>query len=179
MHYPLSGWKVFNLVVTYHNDAPEPVAGKPVPVEEVRRGFAHVCARAQNIIRHGKDWRMWVLCDRDPVDGWVDGRVALLGDAAHPMLQYMAQGACMAMEDAVCLADSLAETDSLESGLEIYRSRRVLRTTRLQLMSRAMGDHVCHPAGPHAALRNAIMGAKSQDDWYAALDWLYGGSGLD
>src|SRR6187399_1264696 len=158
VHYPLSGWKVFNLVVTYHNDAPEPVAGKPVPVEEVRRGFAHVCARAQNIIRHGKDWRMWVLCDRDPVDGWVDGRVALLGDAAHPMLQYMAQGACMAMEDAVCLADSLAKTDSLESGLEIYRSRRVLRTTRLQLMSRAMGDHVCHPAGPHAALRNAIMG---------------------
>ena len=179
VHYPLSGWKVFNLVVTYHNDAPEPVAGKPVPVEEVRRGFAHVCARAQNIIRHGKDWRMWVLCDRDPVAGWVDRRVALLGDAAHPMLQYMAQGACMAMEDAVCLADSVAKTDSLEAGLEIYRSRRVLRTTRLQLMSRAMGDHVCHPAGPHAALRNAIMSATSQDDWFETLDWLYGGSGLD
>ena len=109
VHYPLSGWKVFNLVVTYHNDAPEPVAGKPVPVEEVRRGFTHVCQRAQSIIRHGKDWRMWVLCDREPTDKWVDGRVALLGDAAHPMLQYMAQGACMAMEDAVCLADSLAQ----------------------------------------------------------------------
>jgi salicylate hydroxylase len=95
------------------------------------------------------------------------------------MLQYMAQGACMAMEDAVCLADSLAKTDSLESGLETYRARRLLRTTRLQLMSRAMGDHVCHPAGPHAALRNAIMGAKSQDEWFEALDWLYGGSGLD
>ncbi len=179
VHYPLSGWKVFNLVVTYHNDAPEPVAGKPVPEEEVRRGFAHVCERAQNIIRHGRDWRMWVLCDRDPVDAWVDGRVALLGDAAHPMLQYMAQGACMAMEDAVCLADSLAKTDTLESGLETYRARRVLRTTRVQLMSRAMGDHVYHPAGPHAALRNAIMSAKSQPEWYAVLDWLYSGSGLD
>jgi len=179
VHYPLSGWKVFNLVVTYHNDAPEPGAGKPVPVEEVQQGFSHICARAQNIIRHGKDWRMWVLCDRDPVDQWVDGRVALLGDAAHPMLQYMAQGACMAMEDAVCLADSLARTDTLDSGLEAYRARRVLRTTRLQLTSRAMGDHVCHPAGPHAALRNAIMGAKSQAEWHAALDWLYGGSGLD
>jgi 2-polyprenyl-6-methoxyphenol hydroxylase-like FAD-dependent oxidoreductase len=179
VHYPLSGWKVFNLVVTYHNDAPEPVAGKPVPEEEVRRGFAHVCGRAQNIIRHGRDWRMWVLCDRDPVDTWIDGRVALLGDAAHPMLQYMAQGACMAMEDAVCLADSLAKTDTLESGLETYRARRVLRTTRVQLMSRAMGDHVYHPAGPHAALRNVIMSAKSQSDWYVVLDWLYGGSGLD
>ena len=179
VHYPLSGWKVFNLVVTYHNDAPEPVAGKPVPVEEVRAGFTHVCARAQSIISHGRDWRLWVLCDRDPVERWVDGRAALLGDAAHPMLQYMAQGACMAMEDAVCLADSLAKTDTLESGLETYRARRVLRTTRVQLTSRAMGDHVYHPAGPHAALRNALMTAKSQEEWYETLDWLYGGSGLD
>lgn len=180
VHYPLSGWKVFNLVVTYHNDAPEPVAGKPVPVEEVRRGFTHVCDRAQAIIRHGIDWKMWVLCDREPIDGWVDRRVAILGDAAHPMLQYMAQGACMAMEDAVCLADSLAQAkDDVASGLVRYRDRRVLRTARVQLMSRAMGDHVYHPGGPHAALRNAIMSAKSQEEWYGILAWLYGGNGLD
>ena len=179
VHYPLSGWKVFNLVVTYHNDAPEPVAGKPVPVEEVRRGFAHVCERAQNIIRHGIDWRMWVLCDREPVNHWIDGRVALLGDAAHPMLQYMAQGACMAMEDAVCLADSLARDPAdLTAGLAHYRDRRVLRTARVQLTSRAIGDHVYHPDGPHAALRNAIMSAKNQAEWLDVLDWLYGGNGL-
>jgi 2-polyprenyl-6-methoxyphenol hydroxylase-like FAD-dependent oxidoreductase len=180
VHYPLSDWKVFNLVVTYHNDAPEPVASQPVTVEEVRRGFAHVCERAQTIIRHGKDWRMWVLCDREPTDKWVDGRVALLGDSAHPMLQYMAQGACMAMEDAVCLADALASHDSdFEAGLASYRDRRVLRTAHVQLMSRAMGDHVYHPAGPHALLRNAIMGSKTQKQWYETLDWLYGGNGLD
>ena len=179
VHYPLSGWKVFNLVVTYHNHAPEPVAGKPVSDEEVRRGFTHVCERAQTIIRHGKDWHMWVLCDRDPIDQWVDGRVALLGDAAHPMLQYMAQGACMAMEDAVCLADALGKAGSLEAGLVDYRARRVLRTARVQLMSRAMGDHVYHPDGPHAALRNALMGARSQDQWLDTLQWLYGGNGLD
>ena len=107
VHYPLSGWKVFNLVVTYHNDAPEPVAGKPVSDEEVMQGFAHVHPRAQEIIRHGRNWRLWVLCDRDPVERWVDGRVALLGDAAHPMMQYFAQGACQAMEDAVCLSHML------------------------------------------------------------------------
>ena len=179
VHYPLSGWKVFNLVVTYHNHAPEPVAGKPVSDEEVRRGFTHVCERAQTIIRHGKDWHMWVLCDREPIDQWVDGRVALLGDAAHPMLQYMAQGACMAMEDAVCLADALGKAGSLEAGLVDYRARRVLRTARVQLMSRAMGDHVYHPDGPHAALRNALMGARSQDQWLDTLQWLYGGNGLD
>ena len=179
VHYPLSGWKVFNLVVTYHTDAPEPVAGQPVPVETVRQGFGHVCARARSIIEHGKDWKMWVLCDRDPTDRWVDGRVALLGDAAHPMLQYMAQGACMAMEDAVCLADSLHRTDTVEAGLRTYRDRRVLRTARVQLMSRAMGDHVYHPAGPHAALRNALMSAKSQPQWLDTMEWLYGGNGLD
>lgn len=179
VHYPLSGWKVFNLVVTYHNNAPEPVAGQPVTVEEVRRGFTHICERAREIIHHGKDWRLWVLCDRDPVDRWIDGRVALLGDAAHPMMQYMAQGACMAMEDAVCLGDSLDRTDSIESGLKTYHDRRLLRTARVQLMSRAMGDHVYHPAGPHAALRNALMSAKSQDDWLDTLAWLYGGNGLD
>lgn len=179
VHYPLSDWKVFNLVVTYHDDAPEPVAGKPVSADEVRRGFVHVCARAQDIIHRGRDWRMWVLCDRDPADRWVDGRVGLLGDAAHPMLQYMAQGACMAMEDAVCLADSLAAAENVEAGLGTYCRRRLLRTARVQLMSRAMGDHVYHPGGPHAALRNALMGAKSQDDWLDTLQWLYGGNGLD
>ena len=97
VHYPLSGWKVFNLVVTYHNDAPEPVAGLPVSEEEVRRGFEHVHERARKIIAHGRDWKLWVLCDREPVEKWVDGRAVLLGDAAHPMLQYFAQGACMAL----------------------------------------------------------------------------------
>ena len=107
VHYPLSDWKVFNLVVTCHNDAPEPVAGKPVSDGEVMQGFAHVHARAQEIIRHGKNWKAWVLCDREPIERWIDGRVALLGDAAHPMLQYFAQGACMALEDAVCLSHML------------------------------------------------------------------------
>jgi 2-polyprenyl-6-methoxyphenol hydroxylase-like FAD-dependent oxidoreductase len=68
VHYPLSGWKVFNLVVTYHNDAPEPVAGLPVSEEEVRRGFEHVHERARKIISHGKDWKLWVLCDRESLD---------------------------------------------------------------------------------------------------------------
>jgi salicylate hydroxylase len=178
VHYPLSGWKVFNLVVTYHNDAPEPVAGKPVSEEEVMKGFAHVHERAQNIIRHGTNWRLWVLCDRDPTECWIDGRVALLGDAAHPMLQYFAQGACQAMEDAVCLSHMLAAHEDHAAALEAYRSQRVLRTARVQLLSRAIGEHIYHPAGAHARLRNAIMGAKSQEERYGDIAWLYGGTGL-
>jgi 3-hydroxybenzoate 6-monooxygenase len=178
VHYPLQGWKTFNLVVTCHDDAPEPVAGKPVDAEEVLAGFRHVHPVAQSIIRHGRDWKLWVLCDREPVGTWVDGRVALLGDAAHPMLQYMAQGACMAMEDAVCLAQMMeAHAGRIEPALAAYNAERLLRTARVQLQSRAIGEHVYHPAGAHAALRDAIMRAKSQEEWRDSLAWLYGGSG--
>ena len=177
VHYPLSGWKLFNLVVTCHNDAPEPVAGKPVAVEEVLAGFAQVHERAQAIIRHGRDWKLWVLCDREPVESWVDGRVALLGDAAHPMLQYFAQGACMALEDAVCLAGSLAaRPDDVPAALDAYRRRRTVRTARVQLQSRVIGEHIYHPAGAHAAVRNAVMRSKSSADYYDHLAWLYGGN---
>ena len=178
VHYPLSGWKVFNLVVTYHNDAPEPVAGKAVSEDEVMKGFTHVHERAQSIIRHGTNWKLWVLCDREPTERWIDGRVALLGDAAHPMLQYFAQGACQAMEDAVCLSHMLANHDDHAMALEAYRVRRFPRTARVQLMSRAIGEHVYHPSGDHARVRNAVMGAKSQDEWCDDIAWLYGGTGL-
>jgi hypothetical protein len=66
VHYPLSGWKVFNLVITCHNDAPEPVAGKPVSKAEVMKGFAHVHEQTRKIIDLGTDWKLWVLCDREP-----------------------------------------------------------------------------------------------------------------
>jgi 2-polyprenyl-6-methoxyphenol hydroxylase-like FAD-dependent oxidoreductase len=179
VHYPLSGWKVFNLVVTYHNDAPEPVAGKPVSEAEVMQGFQHIHARAQNIIRRGKNWKLWVLCDRDPVQRWIDGRAVLLGDAAHPMMQYFAQGACMALEDAVCLSHVLdAHPGDHVTALEHYNTQRFARTARVQLLSRAIGEHIYHPDGEHARIRNAIMAAKTSEDYYDDLAWLYGGTGL-
>ena len=178
VHYPLKGGKVYNLVVTYHNNAPEPVAGKPVGHDEVRRGFEHVCARARKIIDHGSDWKLWVLCDRDPIQTWVDGRVALLGDAAHPMLQYFAQGAAMAMEDGIALAHFLEAKDEIESGFAAYNTHRAVRTGRVQLGSRLIGDYIYHPAGATADIRDATMQAKSPADWFDTMQWLYGGDRL-
>ena len=174
VHYPLSGWKVFNLAITCHNNPPEAFAAKPVTHEEVLDGFKDVHPRAKAIIHHGKDWKAWVTCDRDPVERWVDGHVALLGDAAHPMLQYFAQGACMALEDAVCLADTLAEApQDFERALEQYRVARLLRTTRVQLQSRELGNHVYHPAGAHALLRNRMIRDMSLENFCDRLTWLY------
>jgi len=103
VHYPLRGWKLFNLVATTigrpisegHNEVATP--------EEVLPQFAHYCERPLKLMRTPKQFTRWALRYREPVDNWTRGPVALLGDAAHLMLQYMAQGAAMAMEDAVCL----------------------------------------------------------------------------
>ncbi|MET3600870.1 3-hydroxybenzoate 6-monooxygenase [Martelella mangrovi] len=180
VHYPLRGWELFNLVVTYHNDAPSPEAGVPVSHDEVRKGFEHVAPVAREIIERGEGWKRWVLCDRDPVDNWIDGRVVLLGDAAHPTMQYFAQGACMAMEDAVALAHILGDgDDDTDTALKRYQDLRNLRTARVQLQSREIGQHIYHPGGAHAALRNTIMRAKSPADWYDTVAWLYGSTGLE
>ncbi|MBR0795847.1 3-hydroxybenzoate 6-monooxygenase [Bradyrhizobium jicamae] len=174
VHYPLSGWKVFNLAITCHNDPSEAFAARPVSHEEVLEGFRDVHPRAKAIIHHGKDWKAWVTCDREPTDRWVDGRVVLLGDAAHPMLQYFAQGACMALEDAVWLADLLGEMpDRFEDALEKYRQVRLIRTARVQLQARELGTHVYHPAGVHALLRNELIRATSLERFCDNLAWLY------
>ncbi len=179
VHYPLKGWKLFNLVVTYHNDVTEAVAGKPVGKDEVYQGFEHISPRARQIIEIGEDWKLWVLCDRDPILDWVDGRVALLGDAAHPMLQYFAQGACMAMEDGVCLGHMFSQHDDVETALDAYQRQRRVRTARVQLDSRLIGEYIYHPDGAAAEVRNHVMSKMTPADWYDKLGWLYGGNGLE
>ncbi|MCA8880847.1 MAG: 3-hydroxybenzoate 6-monooxygenase [Rhodobacteraceae bacterium] len=179
VHYPLKGWKVFNLVVTYHRDLQEAIAGRPVTKEEVAQGFEHIHPKARQIIEHGDNWKLWVLCDRDPISNWVDGRVALLGDAAHPMLQYFAQGACMAMEDAVALSHCLQHhgTD-VEDALQRYQEMRRIRTARVQMNSRLIGEYIYHPDDAKAAVRNHVMKGMSPTQWYDQLSWLYGSNGL-
>jgi len=179
VHYPLSDWKYINLVVTAHDDAPEAVTGQPVSKETVRAGFTHIHERIRRVIETGDDWRVWVLCDRDPVENWVDGNVALLGDAAHPTLQYYAQGACMAMEDAVCLSHMLdTQRGDLNGALLAYQDARLVRTARVQLGSRAIGDLMFHAEGVHARVRNEIMQSLTTEDYYDRMAWLYGSTGL-
>ncbi len=180
VHYPLKGGKVYNLVVTYHRDLQEPIAGRPVSRKEVMQGFEHITPRARQIIEHGQDWKLWVLCDRDPISNWRDGRVALLGDAAHPMLQYFAQGACMALEDAVCLSHCMENySDDIENALETYQNQRRVRTARVQMNSRLIGDYIYHPDDAQAAVRDHVMSNMTPDEWCDQLHWLYGSNGLE
>ncbi len=179
VHYPLSGWKVFNLVITKDNNAKEAVTAEPVEKETVRTNFDHIHPFPQKLIDLADVWRRWVLCDREPTEQWVDGRAVLLGDAAHPTMQYYAQGACMAVEDAVCLSHLVGQySDDIEKALPMYRDKRVVRTARIQLGSRSFGENWFHVDGVRAKIRNEIMRDMTAEDYYRQLDWVYGNNAL-
>ena len=107
VHYPLRGGELFNLVAVFHSNRYEEGWDSYGDPAELHERFAKTCEPVRTLLGKIESWRMWVLCDRPPIKDWSRGRITLLGDAAHPMLQYLAQGACMAIEDAVCLANKV------------------------------------------------------------------------
>lgn len=173
--YPLRRGEIFNIVAVFHSDRYEQgwdVYGDPEELVE-RFDGQHEDVRA--MIDRIESWRMWVLCDRDPIAEWSKGRATLLGDAAHPTLQYMAQGANMAVEDAVCLAHLVDQNgDDIAAAFAKYPKRRYLRTARVQLTSRFYGD-VFHAEGAARDLRNTLLPRRKPEQAYEGMAWLYGG----
>lgn len=176
VHYPLRGWKLFNVVATFHSERVTEGAGEEGSREEILARLSPLVPVARKLVEKPERWLAWVLCDREPVDNWSDGRVTLLGDAAHPTLQYFAQGACMAIEDGLSLADELeAAGGDFRKAFIAYQNARMARTSRVVMQSRLIGDFIYHPDRAQRLLRNAVMRAKSAEDYYRDLQWLYGG----
>jgi salicylate hydroxylase len=174
VQYPLRRGELFNLVAVFHSDKFAEGWNAFGDPEELHLRFAGKCMEVRKLLNKIESWRMWVLCDREPVRDWFKGRVALLGDAAHPMLQYLAQGANMAIEDAVCLADMLVnEVGDYERAFRRYRDARYLRTTRVQLTARLYGE-IYHASGATRDFRNAELSGWSKEDMYRGMSWLYG-----
>lgn len=175
VHYPLRRGELYNLVAVFHSNRYEEGWNSFGDPEELAERFANQQPQVMNLLGKIESWRMWVLCDREPVAEWTRGRVTLLGDAAHPMLQYLAQGACMAIEDAVCLADHLAASrNDPERAFVAYQKERYLRTARVQVMARVYGDFY-HAAGPVRELRNQALAGRTPEQAYEGNAWLYGG----
>lgn len=176
VHYPIASGKYMNLAATVDNQATKPVVGKPACAESVKELFSGLDSQAKRLINLGEGWKEWVLCDRDPIEYWTDGRIALLGDAAHPMLQYAAQGACMALEDAVLLGELLKEVtaDSAPAALTRYNLARKDRTADVVHAARYMGAKIYHASGDLAVSRNATFASMTPDDLHSVLDWLHG-----
>ncbi|MDI3510869.1 MAG: 3-hydroxybenzoate 6-monooxygenase [Betaproteobacteria bacterium] len=174
VHYPLRGGEQYNVVVTFHSRQQETWGVTDGSKEEVESYFQGISPKARQLIELPKSWKRWATADREPIDTWVFGRATILGDAAHPTTQYMAQGACMAMEDAVTLGEALRVTNKdWDAALALYQKNRVTRTARIVLSGREMG-RLYHAAGVERLVRNSLWKGRSQERFYDAMEWLYG-----
>jgi len=174
VHYPLRGGEQYNVVVTFHSREQEEWSVREGSRDEVQSYFDGICAKARQLIDLPKDWKRWATADREPIGQWTFGRATLLGDAAHPTLQYLAQGACMALEDAVTLGEALRVHQlDFAKAFEHYQRSRIARTARVVLSAREMG-RLFHAKGVERLVRNELWKGRSDDRYYDAMEWLYG-----
>ncbi|WP_152885721.1 FAD-dependent monooxygenase [Streptomyces adustus] len=182
VHYGLRGGEMLNQVAVF--ESPKALAGREdwgTP-DELDAAFADTC----DFVRDGLPfmWRdkWWRMFDRDPIMNWVHGRIALLGDSAHPPLQYIAQGAIMAIEDGWVLGEHVARhraadgTPDWDAALAAYESVRPEHCRRVVTTSRAWGE-LWHLDGVPREQRNALLRARATAD-YSFVDWLYGPTAL-
>jgi salicylate hydroxylase len=174
VHYPLQHGELFNVVAVFRN--PAPGVDDPARYEaQVRAIYANVHPALKNVLALMDLEKRWPLTDRDPFRPWHRGRVALLGDAAHPTLQSYAQGAGMALEDAVCLADQVvASGGDFERAFGDYARRRLVRCARIQLGSRELWEFY-HAEGIAREARDAALAERTEADSYRCLDWIWNG----
>jgi salicylate hydroxylase len=175
VHYPLRRGELFNIVVVFHSNKYEEGWGSYGDENELGERFADAAPQVKDLLAKINIWKMWVLCDREPVKNWSQGRVTLLGDAAHPMLQYLAQGAGQAIEDACVLREALrASRGDFAGAFQKYQRARYLRTGRVQLTARFYGD-IYHASGVTRELRNQMFQSGQESAGFAGLKWMYDG----
>ena len=174
VHYPLRRGELYNLVAVFHSDRYEEGWNVEASYSEMETHFRGQRPEVLRLLEKIETWKMWVLCDRLPVKNWTKGRVTLLGDSAHPTLQYLAQGANMATEDAVQLAHDVAATpDDINGAFTRYNQKRYLRTARIQTNSRVYGQFY-HAADVVAELRDQFFQERTPEEALKSTKWLYG-----
>ena len=175
VQYALRAGDVLNNVAVFGSPAfakGEAEFGSPAEMDAM---FTSAHPKVQEMLQYISRDRNWMMRDREPIKNWTKGNVTLLGDAAHPTLQYLAQGACMAFEDAVVLAERLAASpDDPNRAFLSYQEARYLRTARIQLTARAFGQ-VLHAGGVARELRNSLYRGRAPDSFFHEIDWIYRG----
>lgn len=179
VHYPVRGGSVINVVAILAQGKPSATApdvwGETGDPAILRAAFQTWDALARALIDAAPDWKAWPLFDGEP-RSWTDGRQTAVGDAAHPMLPFLAQGASQAFEDAAALSEAVtAHPGDVRTAFRAYEIRRGPAAARVQAASRKQG-HIYHLAGPAARVRDLAMALLGPDQLLARLDWLYGAS---
>jgi 2-polyprenyl-6-methoxyphenol hydroxylase-like FAD-dependent oxidoreductase len=176
VQYPLRGGEMFNQVAVFESAkavAGEEDWGTPDELDAAFAGSTENIQLGLPLMWRDRWWRMF---DREPIERWVYGRIALLGDAAHPPLQYIAQGAIMAIEDGYVLAEHLAANRDPDAALAAYQAVRPEHCRRVLTASRAWGK-LWHLDGEQRQRRNEILRARDPLD-YKFTDWLYSTTAL-
>jgi salicylate hydroxylase len=173
VHYPVRGGEFINLVVLSEQAAAKAVPGwaTVASAAEVEHSVHGACPSLRELLACASGWHSWHLYDRPATRTWVKGHIALLGDAAHPMLPYLAQGAAMALEDASALAASVAAHSNWPSALQHYQRLRKARCERVVATARRNG-RIFHLAPPWSTARDAVLALKGTQ--VLGLPWLYG-----
>jgi salicylate hydroxylase len=174
VHYPVRGGATLNLVAVVRDASAESGWSKAGDKEQIKAYLQAWPDDIRSLVARADRWRTWSLADIPRLSSWTKGRIALLGDAAHPVLPFLAQGGVMAIEDAQALTSCLADdTISPADGLRAYQSRRIGRAARVSKASRKM-DSVYHMRGPAALARNTVLRLRQPGALLASYDWLYG-----
>jgi salicylate hydroxylase len=176
VHYPVRGGSLINVVAIVRDDWREPGWSAPGEGAEILARYRAPMwsALPRAILAAPEHWQKWALYDRPPLARWGKGAVTLLGDAAHPMLPYLAQGAAMAIEDAAVIAQRLADTrDDPAGAMRRYERQRRVRAARAQRAARRNGI-VYQLGGPGAFLRTLALTTIGGERLLARYDWLYG-----
>lgn len=172
VHYPVSAWRHFNIVAAADGDPGGGGWQTPAEAGEVPRRFPGVCEELASLLAAPAAWLRWPGADLAALPRWSNGRTALLGDAAHATLPFLAQGAVMALEDAVVLAREIAEPRPIEDAFRAYERLRKPRTARVQAQSRRM-SRVYHASGAMALARNIAFKLAGPSFALDRLAWLY------
>jgi salicylate hydroxylase len=173
VHYPVCAGAMLAVVVIAPDTAAAPEWSRPAPASWIA-GHAHAFpAMLRELLARATQWHLAPLVSGLSLPRFNDGRIALVGDAAHPILPFLAQGGVMALEDAVVLAQAMSATDDAAAAFTAYSHARRGRTSRVAAASRRNGA-IYHLQGLAAASRNAVLRAVPGERVMARYDWLYG-----
>jgi salicylate hydroxylase len=174
VHYPVSSGKRLNIVVIIKDQWREETWNAPGDRALLEERLSDWCPQVKKMIAAADTWLKWALCGNDPSLPWHRGPMTLIGDAAHAMLPFLAQGAAMAIEDAAVLAQCLAgDRDDPARAIGYFAAARKARVQKVVATARRNG-HIYHLSGPMTLARDTVMRALGGDRIMAGYDWLYG-----
>ena len=173
VHYPVSGGEELAVVIVLDDRHDSGDWSAPVPPSWVQQKMPECAEPLQALILQARGWKQWALHTLPVPRHWTRGPIALLGDAAHPVLPFLAQGGVMALEDAMVVADALHRSTDVTAALKWYQRQRRPRAIRVARASRRNGS-IYHLSGPQALARNLVLRKVPPQRLMARYDWLYG-----